>query len=426
MLFTTKFSLSNIHVRLTAKGLLRNLQLLSGCKRNTVVFCAVDKNKARPNVRNLPQQNQHQVNRQHDHDPAAPDHGAWGAERNQAQSEENAKTIQGLKDQLRQSNRRFEGLCVILQHCLAEHEDSLTKCVELSQELVKLREELANSSQTCERLEWEKEELQKMREQHRRDLAELEERLRVFYADEWEKVHQVYQEKADKYKAQMEQQLENLRSKHEVLRKDMEASHVEKMESIKQQHEHSLEELRKAHDTHIQTLDKMLKETEVNLSGQVEELKTENFVLNEKLKVAEDLRKEMAAEAQDSHTLYLEQELDSLKVVLDMKSKQLHQQDQKLMEMDKMLEKNEKLDKSLQRVQRENEDLKARMDRHISLSRQLSTEQAMLQENLHKESKENKRLSRENEELLWKLHNGDLGLSRKASPTTPSLPLQSP
>lgn len=39
MIFSPKFSLSNIHVRLTAKGLLRNLQLLSGCK-STVVFRA--------------------------------------------------------------------------------------------------------------------------------------------------------------------------------------------------------------------------------------------------------------------------------------------------------------------------------------------------------------------------------------------------
>lgn len=39
MFFSPKFSLSNIHVRLTAKGLLRNLQLLSGCK-STVVFQA--------------------------------------------------------------------------------------------------------------------------------------------------------------------------------------------------------------------------------------------------------------------------------------------------------------------------------------------------------------------------------------------------
>lgn len=105
----------------------------------------------------------------------------------------------------------------------------------------------------------------------------------------------------------------------------------------------------------------------------------------------------------DSHTLYLEQELESIKVVLDIKNKQLHQQEKQLMEVDKLVrpeadendsrasrqtllltehkhvnhstvvffqkEKNVKLDESLKKVQQENEDLKARMDRHAALSR---------------------------------------------------------
>lgn len=39
----------------------------------------------------------------------------------------------------------------------------------------------------------------------------------------------------------------------------------------------------------------------------------------------------------DSHTLYLEQELESLKVVLDIKNKQLHQQEKKMVEFDKLV-----------------------------------------------------------------------------------------
>ena len=39
----------------------------------------------------------------------------------------------------------------------------------------------------------------------------------------------------------------------------------------------------------------------------------------------------------DSHTLYLEQELESLKVVLEIKNEQLHQQEKKLMEVDKLV-----------------------------------------------------------------------------------------
>lgn len=92
--------------------------------------------------------------------------------------------------------------------------------------------------------------------------------------------------------------------------------------------------------------------------------------------------------------MYLEQELESLKVVLDIKNKQLHQQEKKLMEVDKLvkthnrsndlllllnykyesvlfvqMEKNVKLNETLRKVQQENEDLRARMDRHASLSR---------------------------------------------------------
>ncbi|XP_063046443.1 microtubule-associated tumor suppressor 1 homolog A isoform X2 [Engraulis encrasicolus] len=431
---STKFSLSHIHVRLTAKGLLRNLQLLSGCKRNTVVFCAVDKGKTtRPNARN---QTQNQVNGHRGADPP-PSSGPpldSRAKNTKAQScaEESRPTktqlqLQGLKGLLHQSNLRCEGLSIVLQYCVAEREETLRKYADLSQELVNLREELANSSQTCERLALEKEEVAKMREQHRVDLAQLEERLQVFYAAEWEKTHQMYQEEADKCKAQMEDQLKTLQHQHEVLMNDLEASHSVKMESIKQQAEQSLAELCQTQEKQLETLNTTLHEID-NLTGQVEDLKADNLALNEKLKVAEELRKAMAAEAQDSHTLYLEQELESLKVVLDIKSKQLQQQDQKLMQMDKVLEKNEKLEKSLQMIQRENEDLKARMDRHVSLARQLSVDQMTMQENLEKESKENKRLSRENEELLWKLHNGDLNLTnRKSPPATPSsLPLQSP
>lgn len=91
-------------------------------------------------------------------------------------------------------------------------------------------------------------------------------------------------------------------------------------------------------------------------------------------------------------------------MVLDIKNKQLHQQEKKLMEVDKLvragfkmntheqehthiqymctfifvlsvcfffyqMEKSVKLDENLTKVQQENEDLKARMERHAALSR---------------------------------------------------------
>ncbi|KAM3867040.1 microtubule-associated tumor suppressor 1 homolog A [Diretmus argenteus] len=338
--------------------------------------------------------------------------------------------------QLRASNRRFEAMAVVLQQTLAKQDEATRQRRELSQELVTLRGELVCSVHSCERLEKDKEELhvalqdtlQNLQQQHQKDLAQLEERLQSFYQAEWDKVLLTYQEEADKCKALMEQQMGELKANHEAMKLETEASHSAQLQYVEQQCEDSLEELKKVHSQELQSLDKTLKEAEAALLEQIQERTVENNVLIEKLKAEENRRKELAEKNQkDSHTLYLEQELESLKVVLDIKNKQLHQQEKKLMQMDKMAEKNVKLDESFQRVQQENEDLKARMDRHAALSRQLSTEQAVLHESLQKESKVNKRLSMENEELLWKLHNGDPSSPRK-SPTSPShsLSFQSP
>ncbi|XP_059371530.1 microtubule-associated tumor suppressor 1 homolog A isoform X1 [Carassius carassius] len=387
----------------------------------------VDKNKSRTSSRNQ----QPPTNAQPDLVP--PESKSRNVEYYKTVCEKKNQTIQQLENLLRSNNRRFEAVAVVIKHLCAGHEETMKQRRELSQELVTLREELVSSAHSCERLEQEKEELraafdgvlQKVQEQHRSDLTDLEERLKTFYSTEWEKVHQTYQEEADNCKAQMEQQLKELREKHEALKKELEVSHMEEVDGLKLQFEETFKELRQSHEKEMQTFNATLKESEDTLSNRIQELMMENNNLKEKLDAEVKRRKALAEKTEDSHTLYLEQELESLKVVLDLKNKQIHEQNKKLMQIDKLMERNVKLDECLKKLQQENEDLKARMDRHAALSRQLSTEQAVLQETLQKESKVNKRLSMENEELLWKLHNGDLSSPRKVSPS-PSLNLQSP
>ncbi|KAK0144318.1 Microtubule-associated tumor suppressor 1 A [Merluccius polli] len=333
------------------------------------------------------------------------------------------------RELLAASHRRFEAMAVVLQQTLAERDEAVRRRQELSQELVNLQGELVCSTTSCERLEKEKEEvrvsledaLRRLEEQHHDELAQLEVRLQAFYQAEWDKVHLTYQQEADKCRTLMEQQIGDLTANHEAAKLDLKADHAEHLQDVRRQYEGSLEELRNIQSGDLQSLQKTLKETDDTLSGRIKELMEENNTLVEKLKAEEERRKQLAGKSQkDSHTLYLEQELESLKVVLDIKNKQLHQQEKKILQMDTVVDKSVKLDEGLKKVQQENEELKARMDRHAALSRQLSTEQAVLHESLQKESKVNKRLSMENEELLWKLHNGELGSPRRMSPTSPS------
>uniref|UniRef100_A0A671UWN8 Microtubule associated tumor suppressor 1b n=1 Tax=Sparus aurata TaxID=8175 RepID=A0A671UWN8_SPAAU len=346
------------------------------------------------------------------------------------QAEKKNQAINQLKKLLIQGNNKVEALATVIQHLFTEREEALKQRKELSLELANLRDELVTSSQCCKELQKEKEEvrvgleeaLKRLEEQHKEELVQLEDRLRSFYQTEWDKVHQTYQEEADKCRMLMERQVVELRSRQEVERKHQELSHSQKMESLKLQYETSIKELKRIQQTDLENLEKTVKETETSLSEKISELSAENEALNEKLKAEEERRMCILTDKnlKNSHTLYLEQELESLKVVLEIKNNQLHQKEKKLMEMDKLVETNVKLEECLTKVQQENEDYKARMDKHAALSKQLSSEQAKLQQTLQKESKVNKRLSMENEELLWKLHNGDLLASpRRISPTSP-------
>ncbi|XP_077379881.1 uncharacterized protein LOC144020370 [Festucalex cinctus] len=358
---------------------------------------------------------------------SAPKPGALAAKQNKEITEKKSQASQ-LYKLLIQANKKVEALATVIQHLFNQHTEAFKQKTDLSLELAKLKDELVASSECCERLRKEKEEARinleevskRLHEQHKEELLQLEDRLRSFYQTEWDKVHQTYQEEADKCRMLMEQQVEEMRNRQEVERKKQEVSHSQIMASVKEQHETSLQELKRIQEIDLENLDKTRKETETTLSNKISELSAENAALNEKLKAEEEIRMLADKNQKDSHTVYLEQELESLKVVLEIKNKQLHKKEKKLMEMDKLVETNVKLEESLTKVQQENEDYKARMDKHAALSKQLSSEQAILQQTLQKESKVNKRLSMENEELLWKLHNGDLlGSPRRLSPTSP-------
>ncbi|NXK90662.1 MTUS1 protein, partial [Formicarius rufipectus] len=341
-----------------------------------------------------------------------------------------------LKKFLTSSNQKFEALTIVIQHLQSEREEALKQRKELSQELLNLRGELVTTSAACEKLERDRNELQvayegflqKLNQQHHDDLAELEERLKQFYTAECEKLQSICIEEAEKYKAQLQEQVDNLNTTHESFKLELENRHSEKVEELKKEYESSFSgKYCSTHESERKSLEDSFREKQQLLEKKIDELKSENNTLNEKLKLEE--QKQIAKEKanlKNPQIMYLEQELESLKAVLEIKNEKLHQQDIKLMKMEKLVENNTILMDKLKKVQQENEELKARMDKHMELSRQLSTEQAVLQESLEKESKVNKRLSMENEELLWKLHNGDLCSPRKLSPSSSSVPLQSP
>ncbi|XP_029442925.1 microtubule-associated tumor suppressor 1 isoform X2 [Rhinatrema bivittatum] len=422
MLWSPTFSLSNMRVRLTANGLLRNLRLPSGYRKSTIIFHTVEKNKQKTNQRS----------------PCTPTYTFPDETqaRELAQSRTKCETQSGIILQLKQllvsSNQKCEALAVVVQNLLSQREETLKRHKDLSQELANLRGDLVISSTACDNLEKEKNDLQnayegviqKLKDHHQSELEELEEKLKQFYSEECERLRIMFVEEAEKYKTQLQTKVDELNSTHENHRLELETSHSEKVELMKTAYEESFSELRNTCDFEKRLLEDSVREKQAALEKIIDELRSENESLKEKLKTEEEQKLAKEKSNANPQLAYLEQELESLKAVMEIKNEKLHQQDKKLMQIERLVDNNATLVEKLKKYQQENEDLKARMDKHMALSRQLSTEQAVLQESLQKESKVNKRLSMENEELLWKLHNGDLCSPKKLSPTSP-LPFQS-
>ncbi|XP_067843036.1 microtubule-associated tumor suppressor 1 homolog isoform X2 [Heptranchias perlo] len=342
--------------------------------------------------------------------------------------EKQIKWIAWLKELLKTSNQRFEAVAIVVQYLQAQQAEVGKQHNELSQELLTLHSELETRNLTCVKLEKDGEELQnkyegliqKLSEEHQTEIKGLEERLEQLFTAEKEHLQQTFKDEVGNLQAQLQKEIEGLTSKHEAYKLELVATHSKKLECLEREYEQNLAELTRSHELDQKTLEESFKERQSLFQDQIAELNKENDSLKEEIKIKEEVTKAQGQKDQkiDPQSLYLEQELESLKAVLEIKNEKIHHQEKKLMQMEKLMEKHIVLDEKLKIVLQENEDLKARMDKHIAVSRQLSSEQVVLQESLHKESKVNKRLSMENEELLWKLQNGDVLSPKKLSPTS--------
>uniref|UniRef100_A0A667Y4N3 Microtubule associated scaffold protein 2 n=1 Tax=Myripristis murdjan TaxID=586833 RepID=A0A667Y4N3_9TELE len=205
---------------------------------------------------------------------------------------------------------------------------------------------------------------------------------------------------------------------HEASLMEMETAHNDTLATLQEEHARTVKNLKMAHEQQRKSLEEEFEKLRLSLQDQVDTLTFQNRSLRDRAKRFEEALRKSTDEQIDALAPYqhIEEDLKSLKEVLEMKNQQIHQQELKISELEKMAEKNVYLEERVQVLQQQNEDLKARIDKNLAVSRQLSEENANLQVHVEKESNEKKRLSRTNEELLWRLQTGEL--SPRMSPTS--------
>ncbi|KAM9801384.1 microtubule-associated tumor suppressor candidate 2 [Neosynchiropus ocellatus] len=335
--------------------------------------------------------------------------------------------LQNLQAQLKKASLCLDVFTVTTQHFCHKSESAIVKERELSLELARIRDEVAFSVAHWEQLQQEKEELERrfeaelqgLRAQQQRELGALEERLKGQHAADAKSLKDQQRAELRELRFQHQEQMEEMNENHEVSLMEMESAHNDTLATLQEEHARTVKNLKMAHDQQRKSLEEEFEKIRLSLQDQVDTLTFQNRSLRDRAKRFEEaLRKSTDEQIVDALAPYkhIEEDLKSLKDVLEMKNQQIHQQELKITELEKIqAEKNVYLEERVQVLQQQNEDLKERIDKNLAVSRQLSEENANLQVNVEKESKEKKRLSRTNEELLWRLQTGEL--SPRMSPT---------
>ncbi|XP_058897771.1 microtubule-associated tumor suppressor candidate 2 isoform X2 [Kogia breviceps] len=360
-----------------------------------------------------------------------PDPQAREAERQLVQRLKERNEQLGLvRGELRRAVRGFEALAVSTQLFFGKNESALVKEKELSIELANIRDEVAFHAAKCEKLQREKAELERRWEdevrrlgwQQQAELRDLERRLQLQFETEAAQLQEEHRAQLLRIGCQHQEQVEDIAASHEAALLEMENSHTVAVSLLQGDHDHRVQELISTHELEKKELEENFEKLRLSLQDQVDTLTFQSQSLRDRARRFEEaLRKNTEEQLEIALAPYqhLEEDMKSLKQVLEMKNQQIHQQEKKIIELEKLAEKNIILEEKIQVLQQQNEDLKARIDQSTVVTRQLSEENANLQEYVEKETQEKKRLSRTNEELLWKLQTGDPTSPIKLSPTSP-------
>ncbi|KAI5099065.1 microtubule-associated tumor suppressor candidate 2 [Silurus meridionalis] len=333
--------------------------------------------------------------------------------------EEQAKQIIALQAQLEKTSLCMDILGITTQHFCHKNENALVKERELSLELSRIRDEVVVSVGRWERLQGEKAELErifeqqlrKLKDEQEKDLRDLKERLIEEQQKAIALLQQQQSSQLEQLSTQHQQQVEEMSESHEAAMLEMEAAQSATLVTLQEEHARTVKNLKMAHEQQRKSLEEEFEKLRLSLQDQVDTLTFQNRSLSDRAKRFEEaLRRSTDEQIVEALAPYqhIEEDLKSLKEVLEMKNQQIHQQEVKISELEKLAQKNALLEERVQVLQQQNEDLKARIDLNLAMSRQLSEENANLQEYVEKESNEKKRLSRTNEELLWRLQTGEL------------------
>ncbi|CAO2630760.1 Microtubule-associated tumor suppressor candidate 2 homolog [Lemmus lemmus] len=184
-----------------------------------------------------------------------PDLQAREAERQLAQRlrdrcEWQARQLGLARGELKRAIRGFDALAVSTQHFFGKSESALAKEKELSIELASIRDEVAFNTAKCEKLQKEKEalerrfeeELRRLGWQQQAEVQELRERLQQQFQAESARLRAEHQDQLLRMRCQHQEQVEDITASHEAALLEMENNHTVAITILQDDHDHKVQD----------------------------------------------------------------------------------------------------------------------------------------------------------------------------------------
>ncbi|CAN8032743.1 unnamed protein product [Ixodes persulcatus] len=317
--------------------------------------------------------------------------------------ESRTKELNLLKLQLRHASTGFTSFGIVIQHLSeVQQQDSFT-IPKLSEELRKSRLEIEQARAAIEQYKVDIEEMKCHQEER---IEAMKGELATSHSAKLKELEEAHKNELACYLECHTKKIEELKSLYTDIIEGDRKSHLETMDSLKQRHREKIDAINEEYTIELESINQDHAVRQAELDSKHAELLQQYKTLQNKAKEFQE------SVLQDTDTKIqwlskknkdLEKEVESLNVVLEMRSDKIQSLQRCKLEMERKGEELERCRVKMEKMEARIEDLQELLNEKVKLQSQLSVENAKLRETSEKQNRKLSRLDMRNEELSYKL-----------------------
>lgn len=347
----------------------------------------------------------------------------------EALCEVRTKDLNYTKLQLKSSLTAFDAMAVLVNY-LANEIDAFA-CPTLTVKLNEVQEELTQAEDQIEKLKEQQVKLEQdildCNKQHEKALTDLVNAQSINLLSQKEVLTQQNTENIRKVKEEHAQELEKIKTLQAEKKSDLtlehknnvdnlRLTHLEEIRTLQRKHENQMEDLHRQHRDKLEAITHTFESIKMTLSEKVESLRCECEEFRNRARMCEEaLEQEANVRVQTALSPYrdLPREIESLKTVLEMRNQEIHDLRTQKIDLEKQLEELPPALEKITLLQQKIENLEAILQIKSDHEKQLNEKCHGLMRKFNKETRANKRLSMEFDELKWRMSQSELSGSQE-------------